>query len=163
MLSNRSTGTVSVSPAGVGACRPTWRELDDDLMHSAVVVVDSREAAGKESGDIILSGVCTNVWGGVCVGRGEGKKCVCGGRGEGRKYVCVCGKGEGRRCVCGEGRRCVCVEGGGMCVWKGGTKMGGLQLLVDFAVTWLSLFLQLYFTCDLKLLAPCVCVGGGVC
>ena len=58
-------------PAGVGACRPTWRELDDDLMHSAVVVVDSREAAGKESGDIILSGVCTSKcgrkggWGGV--------------------------------------------------------------------------------------------------
>ena len=34
-------------------------------MHSAVVVVDSREAARKESGDIILSGVCTSeVWGG---------------------------------------------------------------------------------------------------
>ena len=105
MLSNRSTGTVSVSPAGVGACRPTWRELDDDLMHSAVVVVDSREAAGKESGDIILSGVCTNVWGGACVGRGEGRG------------VCVCGEGGGEEvCVCvgrGEGRRCVCVEGGG--------------------------------------------------
>ena len=43
----------------MGACRPTWRELDDDLMHSAVVVVDSREAAEKESGDIILSGVRT--------------------------------------------------------------------------------------------------------
>ena len=83
MLSNRSTDTVSVSPAGVGACRPTWRELDDDLMHSAVVVVDSREAAGKESGDIILSGVRTNVWGGVG-GRGV---CVCGGR---EKVVSSC-------------------------------------------------------------------------
>jgi len=42
---------------GVGACRPDWRELDDGLMHDAVVVVDSREAAEKEAGDIILSGV----------------------------------------------------------------------------------------------------------
>ncbi len=39
----------------VGACRPDWRELDDDTMRN-VVFVDSREAAMKESGDIILSG-----------------------------------------------------------------------------------------------------------
>jgi thiomorpholine-carboxylate dehydrogenase len=39
----------------VGACRPDWRELDDDAMRN-VVFVDSREAAVKESGDIILSG-----------------------------------------------------------------------------------------------------------
>jgi ornithine cyclodeaminase/alanine dehydrogenase-like protein (mu-crystallin family) len=39
----------------VGACRPDWRELDDEAM-SDVVVVDSREAAMKESGDVILSG-----------------------------------------------------------------------------------------------------------
>src|SRR5438093_4087881 len=39
----------------VGACRPDWRELDDDAM-SNVVFVDSREAAMKESGDVILSG-----------------------------------------------------------------------------------------------------------
>ena len=39
----------------VGACRPDWRELDDDAMRS-VVFVDSREAALKESGDVILSG-----------------------------------------------------------------------------------------------------------
>src|SRR5216110_1996652 len=39
----------------VGACRPNWRELDDDTMTN-VVFVDSREAAMKESGDIILSG-----------------------------------------------------------------------------------------------------------
>ena len=38
----------------VGACRPDWRELDDDTMQN-VVFVDSREAALKESGDIILS------------------------------------------------------------------------------------------------------------
>ena len=39
----------------VGACRPDWRELDDDAMAN-VVFVDSREGAMKESGDIILSG-----------------------------------------------------------------------------------------------------------
>ena len=40
----------------VGACRPDWRELDDDAMRNSVVFVDSREAAIKESGDVILSG-----------------------------------------------------------------------------------------------------------
>jgi thiomorpholine-carboxylate dehydrogenase len=39
----------------VGACRPDWRELDDDAMAN-VVFVDSKEAALKESGDVILSG-----------------------------------------------------------------------------------------------------------
>jgi ornithine cyclodeaminase/alanine dehydrogenase-like protein (mu-crystallin family) len=39
----------------IGACRPDWRELDDDAM-SNVVFVDSREGAMKESGDLILSG-----------------------------------------------------------------------------------------------------------
>ena len=43
--------------AGVGACRPDWRELDDELMLNSVVVVDSRAGACKESGDIILSKV----------------------------------------------------------------------------------------------------------
>jgi ornithine cyclodeaminase/alanine dehydrogenase-like protein (mu-crystallin family) len=40
----------------IGACRPDWRELDDDAMHKSVLFVDSREAAMKESGDVILSG-----------------------------------------------------------------------------------------------------------
>ena len=39
----------------VGACRPDWRELDDEAMDN-VVFVDSREGAMKESGDVILSG-----------------------------------------------------------------------------------------------------------
>jgi ornithine cyclodeaminase/alanine dehydrogenase-like protein (mu-crystallin family) len=38
----------------VGAPRPTWRELDDEAMAN-LIVVDSREAVLKESGDIILS------------------------------------------------------------------------------------------------------------
>ena len=41
--------------AAVGAPRPVWRELDDEAMKN-VVIADSREAAEKESGDIILSG-----------------------------------------------------------------------------------------------------------
>lgn len=40
----------------VGACRPDWREIDDDAMSNSIVFVDSREAAMKESGDVILSG-----------------------------------------------------------------------------------------------------------
>jgi ornithine cyclodeaminase/alanine dehydrogenase-like protein (mu-crystallin family) len=39
----------------VGACRPDWRELDDEAMAN-VVFLDSREGALKESGDVILSG-----------------------------------------------------------------------------------------------------------
>ena len=38
----------------VGSPRPTWRELDDDAMHN-ILIVDSREAALKEAGDVILS------------------------------------------------------------------------------------------------------------
>jgi ornithine cyclodeaminase/alanine dehydrogenase-like protein (mu-crystallin family) len=41
--------------SAVGACRPDWRELDNDAMRN-VVFVDSREAAMKESGDVILCG-----------------------------------------------------------------------------------------------------------
>jgi ornithine cyclodeaminase/alanine dehydrogenase-like protein (mu-crystallin family) len=40
----------------IGACRPDWRELDDEAMQKAVLFVDSREGALKESGDVILSG-----------------------------------------------------------------------------------------------------------
>jgi thiomorpholine-carboxylate dehydrogenase len=38
----------------VGSPRPTWRELCDDAMQNTLIV-DSREAALKESGDVILS------------------------------------------------------------------------------------------------------------
>jgi len=40
----------------IGACRPDWRELDDQAMQKNVVFVDSREGAMRESGDMILSG-----------------------------------------------------------------------------------------------------------
>jgi ornithine cyclodeaminase/alanine dehydrogenase-like protein (mu-crystallin family) len=39
----------------IGACRPDWRELDDQAL-SNLVFVDSRGGAMKESGDVILSG-----------------------------------------------------------------------------------------------------------
>lgn len=39
----------------VGAFRPDWSEISPDLMRSAVVYVDSRDAAMVESGDIIIS------------------------------------------------------------------------------------------------------------
>ncbi len=39
----------------VGACRPTWRELDDDELRKTLIV-NSREAAALESADVILSG-----------------------------------------------------------------------------------------------------------
>jgi thiomorpholine-carboxylate dehydrogenase len=41
--------------AAVGAPRPDWRELDDAAMKN-VIVADSREAAEKEAGDVMLSG-----------------------------------------------------------------------------------------------------------
>jgi ornithine cyclodeaminase/alanine dehydrogenase-like protein (mu-crystallin family) len=40
----------------IGACRPDWRELDDEAMKQNLVFVDSREGAMRESGDVILSG-----------------------------------------------------------------------------------------------------------
>lgn len=43
----------------IGACRPDWRELDDEAMTN-VVFVDSREGALKESGDVIMS--CAKIY-----------------------------------------------------------------------------------------------------
>jgi ornithine cyclodeaminase/alanine dehydrogenase-like protein (mu-crystallin family) len=39
----------------VGAVRPDWRELDDEVLARARVFVESREAASRESGDVIAS------------------------------------------------------------------------------------------------------------
>lgn len=41
---------------GVGATRPNWRELDDEVLRRARIYVESRDAATKESGDIIAGG-----------------------------------------------------------------------------------------------------------
>ncbi|MFN2508057.1 MAG: ornithine cyclodeaminase family protein [Chthoniobacterales bacterium] len=40
----------------VGATRPTWRELDDAVVERARIYVESREAAMKESGDVMAAG-----------------------------------------------------------------------------------------------------------
>jgi ornithine cyclodeaminase/alanine dehydrogenase-like protein (mu-crystallin family) len=40
----------------VGATRPNWRELDDTLLQRARIFVEQREAATKESGDVIAAG-----------------------------------------------------------------------------------------------------------
>jgi len=40
----------------VGAPRPDWRELDDTVLQRARLYVDSREAASRESGDVIAAG-----------------------------------------------------------------------------------------------------------
>ena len=40
---------------GVGSPRPNWREIDDEAMTASILIVDSREAVQKESGDVILS------------------------------------------------------------------------------------------------------------
>jgi alanine dehydrogenase len=39
----------------VGAARPDWRELDDEVLERAAIYVESREAASKESGDVIAT------------------------------------------------------------------------------------------------------------
>src|SRR5262245_4444330 len=41
----------------VGACRPDWRELDDELVRGARLYVESREAATRESGDVMAGTV----------------------------------------------------------------------------------------------------------
>jgi alanine dehydrogenase len=40
----------------VGANRPNWRELDDECLHQSKIYVESRDAAFKESGDVIAAG-----------------------------------------------------------------------------------------------------------
>ncbi len=40
----------------VGATRPNWRELDDEVLRRARLYVESREAASRESGDVIAAG-----------------------------------------------------------------------------------------------------------
>ena len=56
-LKGSSSSQFVVSGAhinSVGSPRPTWRELDDAAMQNTLIV-DSREAALKEAGDVILS------------------------------------------------------------------------------------------------------------
>lgn len=57
----------------VGACRPDWRELDDDTLRGATIVVDSRPAALVESGDVITAGRIDAELGEVVAGTHPGR------------------------------------------------------------------------------------------
>ena len=58
----------------VGATRPTWRELDDHAVRNARIYVESREAAMKESGDIIAAGQIFAEIGEVIAGTKPGRE-----------------------------------------------------------------------------------------
>ena len=58
----------------VGATRPDWRELDDDLVTQARVFVDLREAATRESGDVMASSKPVTEIGEVVAGRDPGRR-----------------------------------------------------------------------------------------
>jgi alanine dehydrogenase len=58
----------------VGATRPDWRELDDEVLRKARIYVESREAATKESGDIIAAGKIFAELGEVVAGSKPGRQ-----------------------------------------------------------------------------------------
>jgi alanine dehydrogenase len=58
----------------VGAPRPDWRELDEEVLRRATVYVDSREAAMKESGDMIAAGEIFAEIGEVAAGTKPGRQ-----------------------------------------------------------------------------------------
>ena len=58
----------------VGAARPDWRELDDEVLRRARIYVDSREAAFKESGDVIAAGEAFAEVGEVITGAKPGRR-----------------------------------------------------------------------------------------
>ena len=58
----------------IGATRPEWRELDDDLVTTARVFVDSREAALKESGDVMAARSEVTEIGAVVAGTDPGRR-----------------------------------------------------------------------------------------
>jgi thiomorpholine-carboxylate dehydrogenase len=58
----------------IGATRPEWRELDDDLVTRARVFVDSHDAAGKESGDVIAARDVVGEIGEVVAGTKPGRR-----------------------------------------------------------------------------------------
>jgi len=58
----------------IGATRPEWRELDDDLVTTARIFVDSREAALRESGDVIAAKTEVTEIGAVVGGTDPGRR-----------------------------------------------------------------------------------------
>jgi thiomorpholine-carboxylate dehydrogenase len=58
----------------VGATRPNWRELDDEVLRKARLYVESREAVMKESGDVIAAGQVFAEIGEVVAGTKSGRE-----------------------------------------------------------------------------------------
>ena len=58
----------------IGATRPNWRELDDQVVTTARVFVDSREAATRESGDVIAAKTEVTEIGAVVAGTARGRR-----------------------------------------------------------------------------------------
>jgi ornithine cyclodeaminase/alanine dehydrogenase-like protein (mu-crystallin family) len=58
----------------VGAPRPSWRELDDGALRKAKLYVESREAASRESGDVIAAGSIFAEIGEVIAGTKAGRE-----------------------------------------------------------------------------------------
>jgi ornithine cyclodeaminase/alanine dehydrogenase-like protein (mu-crystallin family) len=58
----------------VGATRPNWRELDDEVLVRARIYVESREAASHESGDVIAAGKALTELGEVLAGAQPGRE-----------------------------------------------------------------------------------------
>jgi alanine dehydrogenase len=58
----------------VGAVRPDWRELDDDVLRRARLFVESREASVRESGDVIAAGAIDAEIGEVIAGTNAGRR-----------------------------------------------------------------------------------------
>ncbi|HSA90170.1 MAG TPA: NAD(P)-binding domain-containing protein [Burkholderiales bacterium] len=60
----------------VGAPRPDWRELDDGVLRRAKLYVEQREAASRESGDVIAGGNIFAEIGEVFGGKKAGRESV---------------------------------------------------------------------------------------
>lgn len=58
----------------IGAVRPDWRELDDELLAAARLYVESREAATRESGDVMAAGEVVGEIGEVVAGVQPGRR-----------------------------------------------------------------------------------------
>jgi len=58
----------------VGATRPNWRELDDEVLRRSSIYVELREPALRESGDIIAAGKTLVEIGEVIAGRHRGRQ-----------------------------------------------------------------------------------------
>ena len=58
----------------VGANRPDWRELDDDILKRSRIYVESRESALVESGDLIAAGTIVAEIGEVVIGDKLGRQ-----------------------------------------------------------------------------------------